>query len=69
MKILANDGLNQSGIEALEQKGFEVITSKVPQDELVNYINENIIEFCIMKFLDRSPYIDKDNAVIVLIAL
>jgi len=49
MKILANDGLNQSGIEALEQKGFEVITSKVPQDELVNYINENSVSVILVR--------------------
>ena len=43
MKILANDGLDQSGIDALTEKGFEVITTKVPQEFLVEYINENNI--------------------------
>ncbi|WP_417429251.1 D-2-hydroxyacid dehydrogenase [Halpernia sp.] len=43
MKILANDGINPSGIEALEEKGFEVITEKVAQENLAEYINrENI---------------------------
>lgn len=32
MKVLANDGLDQSGIDALTAKGFEVITNKVPQE-------------------------------------
>ena len=41
MKILANDGLAQSGIDALEKEGFEVITTKVAQEQLANYINEN----------------------------
>ncbi|MEL6916457.1 MAG: D-2-hydroxyacid dehydrogenase [Bacteroidota bacterium] len=41
MKILANDGISQSGIDALEKGGFEVITTKVAQEQLVNYINEN----------------------------
>lgn len=41
MKILANDGLNQSGIDALQQNGFEVITTKVAQEDLIDYINEN----------------------------
>jgi D-3-phosphoglycerate dehydrogenase len=41
MKILANDGLNQSGVDALQQNGFEVITNKVPQENLISYINEN----------------------------
>ena len=39
MKVLANDGLTLSGINALEEKGFTVITEKVPQEELVSYIN------------------------------
>jgi D-3-phosphoglycerate dehydrogenase len=43
MKILANDGISQSGIEALKAKGFDVITNNVPQDKLINYINENKI--------------------------
>lgn len=41
MKILANDGISQSGIDVLKANGFEVITNNVPQDELINYINEN----------------------------
>lgn len=44
MKILANDGIAQSGIDALEAKGFEVITTKVAQEQLENYINENNID-------------------------
>lgn len=43
MKVLANDGIALSGIDALERGGFEVITTKVAQDQLANYINENDI--------------------------
>jgi len=43
MKILANDGLATSGIKALEDAGFEVLTTTVAQDQLVNFINENNI--------------------------
>lgn len=43
MKILANDGISQSGIAALEQAGFEVFTTTVAQEQLTNYINENSI--------------------------
>ncbi|MCP4974669.1 MAG: 3-phosphoglycerate dehydrogenase [Maribacter sp.] len=43
MKILANDGISQTGIRDLEAEGFEVNTSTVAQDQLVNYINENEI--------------------------
>ena len=40
MKILANDGISQSGINALKKANFEVITEKVEQDQLIDYINE-----------------------------
>ncbi|MGH1383431.1 D-2-hydroxyacid dehydrogenase [Kordia sp.] len=43
MKILANDGISQSGIDALTNDGFEVITTKVAQEQLINYINEHQI--------------------------
>jgi D-3-phosphoglycerate dehydrogenase len=41
MKILANDGIAKSGIIALESAGFEVITDKVAQERLIDFINEN----------------------------
>jgi len=43
MKILANDGISQSGVDALTQTGFEVITVNVAQEQLVDYINNNNI--------------------------
>jgi D-3-phosphoglycerate dehydrogenase len=43
MKILANDGIAQSGIQALESEGFEVITTTVAQEQLIPYINEHEI--------------------------
>ena len=43
MKILANDGISQTGIDALTADGFEVITTNVAQEQLVNYINSNAI--------------------------
>lgn len=49
MKVLANDGLDQSGINGLQQAGFEVITEKVPQEELINYINENQIRTLLVR--------------------
>lgn len=49
MKILANDGLDQSGIDALTQKGFEVITQKVPQELLIEYINEHQIRTLLVR--------------------
>ena len=43
MKILANDGISQSGALALTEAGYEVITTNVAQEQLVNFINENKI--------------------------
>ena len=43
MKILANDGISQTGIDNLKQNGFEVITVNVSQEQLVDYINKNDI--------------------------
>ena len=44
MKILANDGISQTGINDLEAAGFEVNTTTVAQEQLINYINENKID-------------------------
>jgi len=43
MRILANDGISQSGISALEKGGFEVLTTTVAQEQLINFINEKEI--------------------------
>lgn len=43
MKVLANDGISQNGVEELEAAGFEVSTINVAQEQLENYINkENV---------------------------
>ena len=49
MKILANDGISLSGIDALEKEGFEVINVKVAQNQLENYINENNIDAILVR--------------------
>ena len=49
MKILANDGLNQAGIDALQKNGFEVFTNKIPQENLIDYINENNITVLLVR--------------------
>ena len=43
MNIHANDGVSQSGIDALTKAGFTVTTTNVAQEQLVAYINENNI--------------------------
>ena len=48
MKILANDGISQEGIEKLEAAGFTVVTEKVEQDNLIDAINkENYVGLCV----------------------
>lgn len=49
MKVLANDGVSQSGIDALEAAGYEVITTKVAQEQLQNYINENEVSALLVR--------------------
>ncbi|GIV27040.1 MAG: 3-phosphoglycerate dehydrogenase [Bacteroidia bacterium] len=39
-KILANDGIDKTGKELLEKAGFEVYTEKIPQEKLIDVINE-----------------------------
>ncbi|MCL1672044.1 D-2-hydroxyacid dehydrogenase [Elizabethkingia ursingii] len=48
-KILANDGLSGSGIKKLINYGFQVITDKVPQEELISYINTNRIDVLLVR--------------------
>lgn len=43
MKILANDGISKQGITSLNNAGFEVITTTVAQEQLINFINKEAI--------------------------
>lgn len=49
MKILANDGIAPGGKKQLEDAGFEVITTKVAQEQLSNYLQENKITGLIVR--------------------
>jgi D-3-phosphoglycerate dehydrogenase len=49
MKVLANDGLANSGVVALEKAGAEVILKTVAQEQLANYINENKIDVLLVR--------------------
>lgn len=65
-KILANDGISDSGKRILEDAGFEVITTNVAQNQLEGYINKNQINVLIVRsatkvnrdLLDASPTIE-----------
>lgn len=49
MKVLANDGISQSGKEVLEKAGFEVTITKVAQEQLENYLNEEKIDAILVR--------------------
>lgn len=49
IKILANDGISALGKDMLEKKGFEVITTKVAQNQLVEYINKHEISALLVR--------------------
>ncbi|MEO0046166.1 MAG: hypothetical protein RL705_1357 [Bacteroidota bacterium] len=49
MKVLANDGISKSGILALEKGGFEVITTKVAQEQVANYVNAHNISVVLVR--------------------
>ena len=49
MKILANDGVSQAGIDILIAAGFEVTTTNVAQEQVANYINENSITVLLVR--------------------
>jgi D-3-phosphoglycerate dehydrogenase len=49
MKVLANDGVSQSGIDELEKAGIEVLTTTVAQEQLANFINENNIDVILVR--------------------
>lgn len=49
MKVLANDGISKTGIKTLEKAGFEVITTKVAQEQVANYINTHDIKVVLVR--------------------
>jgi len=48
-KILANDGISQAGIDALIEKGFDIVTDKVAQEDLINAINTKNYEVLLVR--------------------
>jgi len=49
MKVLANDGISESGIDKLEEYGFDVDLTKVAQEQLIDYINTNSISTLLVR--------------------
>jgi len=49
LTILANDGLATSGIDALTAGGHTVITTKVAQSQLIDYINQHKVDVILVR--------------------
>ena len=49
MKVLANDGISQAGIDQLEKAGYSVSTDKVEQEKLVDHIHKENIEILLVR--------------------
>ncbi|MCB9202441.1 MAG: D-2-hydroxyacid dehydrogenase [Flavobacteriales bacterium] len=49
MKVLANDGISSAGVEVMKNNNIEVLESKVAQEQLINYINENQIDALLVR--------------------
>ena len=49
MKVLANDGISKTGIKTLEKAGFEVLTTKVAQEQVANYVNTHDIKVVLVR--------------------
>jgi len=65
MKVLANDGISKSGINQLEKNGFNVITDKVEQSDLIEYINNENIEVILVRSATqvRKDIIDQCSSI------
>ncbi|MAV04214.1 MAG: 3-phosphoglycerate dehydrogenase [Flavobacteriaceae bacterium] len=63
MNILANDGISQSGKDALDNAGFNISTITVAQEQLANHIQSNDIAVLLVRsattvrkdLIDRCP--------------
>ena len=49
IKILANDGISQAGIDALKSKGFAIETQHIAQNELISCINKEKYEVLLVR--------------------
>ena len=49
MKVLANDGISASGVEALEAYGYKVLTTNVAQEQLIDFINNESVTVLLVR--------------------
>ncbi len=69
MKVLANDGISESGKKKLEEAGFEVDLTSVSQEQLGNYIKENNVSALLVRSATkvRKDLMDELNGQLKLI--
>ena len=65
MKILANDGISQSGIDLLKKFGYQVFTKNIPQNELIDFIKTNNISVLLVRSATtaRKDLVDSCNSI------
>lgn len=49
MKVLANDGISQNSKKELIDLNFKIFDTKIDQNELIKYINRNLIEIILVR--------------------
>ncbi|MGI9527704.1 MAG: D-2-hydroxyacid dehydrogenase [Weeksellaceae bacterium] len=49
MKILANDGISPQIAQMLIENGYEVINEKIPQDQLIDFLNDHSIDAILVR--------------------
>ncbi|MDG2441441.1 MAG: 3-phosphoglycerate dehydrogenase, partial [Crocinitomicaceae bacterium] len=49
MKVLANDGISQAGVDVLTKAGFTVSATNIAQENLINEINATNIEVLLVR--------------------
>ncbi|AYO57833.1 3-phosphoglycerate dehydrogenase [Chryseobacterium sp. 6424] len=57
MKVLANDGISDSGRIALQNAGIELIDTTVSQEHLAGFINENQVDVLLVRSATKVPAI------------
>jgi D-3-phosphoglycerate dehydrogenase len=64
MIVLANDGISDAGKVLLEENGFTVVTDKVAQENLIDYINEHHVSALLVRSATkvRKDIIDGCNS-------
>ena len=61
VNVLANDGISKSGIDTLTKMGFNISTTTVAQEQLINHINSQNISVLLVRSATtvRKDLIDK----------